>query len=48
MFEKKLKKKANYKYLFFKKTRLKKYKPYYVENNSNKNIYLKNIIKKYY
>ena len=48
IFEKKLKKKANYKYLFFKKTRLKKYKPYYVENNSKKNIYLKNIIKKYY
>ena len=48
ILEKKLKKKANYKYLFFKKASLKKYKPYYVKNNSKKNIYLKNIIKKYY
>tara|TARA_B110001454_G_scaffold90726_1_gene86489 strand:+ start:566 stop:1270 length:705 start_codon:yes stop_codon:yes gene_type:complete len=48
IIELKLKKKANYEYLFFKKTRLKKYKTYYVENNLKKNIYLKKIIKKYY
>jgi len=43
-----LRKKANYKYLFFKNIKLKKYNPYYVENNSKKNTYLKKVIKKYY
>ncbi len=46
--EKKLKKKANYRYLFFKKIKLKKYKPFYIKNNFKKNNYLKKIIKKYY
>ena len=48
IIEIKLKKKANYKFLFFKKIRFKKHKPYYVKNNLIKNSYLKKMIKKYY
>jgi nucleoside-diphosphate-sugar epimerase len=48
ILEIRLKKKAKYKYLFFKKIKLSKYKPYYVKNNLKKNLYLKKIIKKYY
>lgn len=48
IIEIKLKKKANYDFVFFKKIRFKKYKAYYIKNNFKKNLYLKNIIKRYY
>ena len=48
ILEIKLNKKADYKYLYLKKRKLKKHKPYYVKSNSNKENYLKKIINKYY
>jgi len=48
IIEVRLKKKANYRYLFLKKTKLKKFEPYYIKNNFKKHIYIKKIIKKYY
>ena len=48
IIETKLKKKANYDSVFFKKISFKKYKPYYIKDTYNKSLYLKNIIKRYY
>ena len=48
IIETKLKKKANYDSVFFKKKSFEKYKAFYIKDNSKKSLYLKNIIKRYY